>query len=194
MKMGLSTITGILLILLAGCCGTMSPPSSPIPSGDIEKLLVDILEFPSGWRVELPPYPADEKIGQIDGRWTQFRCESSFRLASHDIYLYDDKEGAGVWYDLQLDSVFGSAQRLTPWEAPVGMPYPSSAADQFRFACAEFEDFQSVRYTRCKAMGQYDRFLVIFSTPISEDCMTFGELESILLIIDTRMSSHILNK
>lgn len=193
MKTGSVGIVGaILLAVLAGCCGITLPSSSSMPDVDIETLLIDVSELPSGWRVEFPPHPTGEDIGQTDDRRTQFRCKTSLRLARYEIYLFASERNAAAEYRLQLDSQFYSAKRSTPWEMPPGLSYQSPVADQFRFACAEFEDFQSVKYTRCTAMGQYGRLLVIFGTPISVDCMTLKELEGILLTIDTRMSPHVL--
>lgn len=195
MKTGLvGTVGAILLTVLAGCCGITSSLNSPVPDVDIETLLIDVSELPTGWRVDVPSHPSDEDMGQIDDRRTQFRCEISLRLAHHETYSFANERSAAAEYRLQLDSQFYSAERLTPWEMPPGLSYQSPVADQFRFACAEFKDFPSGRFTRCTAMGQYGRFLVIFSTRISEDCMTLEELESILLTIDTRMSPYTLAK
>jgi hypothetical protein len=195
MKTGLAGMVVVAsLATLTSCCGITSPLKSSTPDVDIEALLLDVSEFPSGWYVDVPPHPSDEAIGQIDDRWTQFRCEASLRPAHYEIYLFADVRNAAAQYRLQLGSQFYSAEMLAPWEMPPELPYQSLVADQFQFACAEFEDFPSGRFTRCTAMGQYGRFLVIFSTRVSVDCMTFEELDGILTTIDTQMSPHTTTK
>jgi len=196
MKTGLAgiVIIGILVAFTSCCDNITSYTESPEPDVDIETLSLDISEFPSGWHVDVPSHPSSENIGQIDDRWTQFRCGTSPHLAFYEIYLFANERNAAATYRLQLDSQFYDAERLTPWETPTELPYHSSAANQFRFACADFEDYPSGRFTQCTAMGQYGRFLVVFSTQVSAGCITFEKLEGILNTIDAQMSPHVTSK
>jgi len=184
---------GVLTVLLVagmGCVMSALWPPPPTPEVPTETFLIDLSAFPPGWWVDIPPYRGDERIGQADDRWIQFRCEKLFGgpLALHQVYWFARERDAAIEYKLQQKAVFFSAERLTPWERPAELPYESPVADRFRFACAQIEDFPSGSFTLCTAIGQYGPYLSIFSIHVTPGCLTFEDLGRILQAIDRRMS------
>lgn len=86
---------------------------------------------------------------------------------------------------------FAPRQGWRPWSVPAELPYQSSVADRFRFACYG-RDGSSVQI--CQAVGQYEEYIVAFDIHMDSehpDCMSFKDLEGILIAIDERMALYL---
>lgn len=184
-------LTALLLIVM-GCRPQPSPATSEVLDPELERLLVDVSLFPSKWYVDIPPFPYYWLEGAETSAAIQLRLQGSNALATHRLFRYRDAAKAMAEYHRQMPGEFYSADRLTPWEPPEALPYQSSVADQFRFGCAIIGRSQSDpdRFTTCKAMAQYGKYLSIFATWISPDGMQLEDLERILKAIDERMASY----
>jgi hypothetical protein len=173
----------VLSLTLVSCCPATSYTTA-VPRLTPEQLLVDISAFPVGWYVDIPPHVTDNEIGQLDDRWVTFSRRPLGPSATQEVYCYRREKEAAAEYTLQMHEQFFNAERLTPWESPVQLPYVSRVAGQFRLACANFRDYPSGQFTLCVAMAQYNECLSIFGTQVSPEYMTFENLENVLVAID----------
>jgi hypothetical protein len=162
---------------------------------EIAELLLDAQVFPAGWHVSQGPRQYGEDRAGKDNRYIEFSSRNATKHSMHMIFQYQDDSAASYWYAEYLPAEFRSALRLTPWETPIDLQYQSHVADQFRFACADFQyadaDGNLNRYTRCTAMAQYDEYVSVFFTYISLESMTYSDLERILKAIDERMAHYL---
>lgn len=185
----------ILLLLILSSCSKAVPTTTPEPlSFQLEELLLDISALPPNWRVNDRGSDFGYDQGQDEDRYIEFITESFKSPTIHNLFLYRDKEYAAEKYKQYLPAQFNSAFRLTSWEMPTELNYQSKVADQFQFACANFQNASddSKHYTRCVAMGQYERVVSAFSTYISPDAMSsYTDLENVLKAIDKRMAEHL---
>jgi hypothetical protein len=182
------------MVLIMTSCRSQSPLTPATLDPELERLLADISLFPSEWKVDIPPFPYYWLKRAEASAMVQFRLHDSYALAQHTLFRYPDATKAGAEYQNQIPGEFFSSDRLTPWELPAALPYQSSIANQFRFACAEIKGFREIprqRITLCLAMGQYGKYVSIFSTWISPEGMELGELEHILKAIDERMAQQV---
>jgi len=181
----------LMVCTVAGCSAT---PTPKVRDFRIDKLLIDVSVFPPGWYVYQDPKRYGEDRAQEDDRYIEFRSmEDAATHSMHIVFQYRDDGAAAYWYAEYLPAEFESAFRLTPWETSDDLQYHSQVADQFRFACADFQftDGDSKRYTRCTAMGQYDEYVSVFFTYVSSDSITYADLERILKTIDERMAYYL---
>lgn len=181
--------------LILGGCGRNSPAPTPAPLNfDLEALLLDPSSLP-GWRVSDGPDTFAYEQGQEESQYIRFvKKDFKWPGAIHTVFLYRDEEYAADNYEQYLSAHFESAFRLTSWKVPDELNYQSPVADQFQFACANFQNTSdtSKTYTKCVAMGQYERVVSVFSTYISPDAMSsYSELENVLKAIDERMAAYL---
>jgi hypothetical protein len=195
-------LTSSLLMLVTMSCSLTLPSLKFTPTSTVtpkvrdfalKDLLISESTPPLGWSVSRLPHPVQVEEGQEDSRGIEFRLASGYRMG-HEVYQYQDEQTAAKRYRGSLN-VFGSAERLTPWEVPEGLTYRSNVADQFRFACADFRDYPDIRFRHCAAMGQYEEFVSIFYVSVlqgeMDDYMTLSDLERILTAIDERMAHYL---
>ncbi len=185
-------LTTVLLIMV----GCQPQPSSATPKAldpELERLLVDISLFPAAWYLDIPPFPWYWLEGAEASAAIQFRLQGSNALATHRLFRYRETAKATTEYHRQMPKEFYSADRLTPWEPPEALLYQSSVADQFQFGCAVIGRSQSApdHFTMCKTVGQYGKYLSIFSTWVAPEGMALEDLERILRTIDERMAQHL---
>jgi len=188
-------LMALLLIMLS--CRPQPPSATPQTlDPELERLLVDMSLFPSGWYLDIPPFPWYWLEGAEASAATQFRLQGSNALAIHRLFRYRDIAKAAAEYHRQMPSEFFSAHRLTPWEPPEALPYQSLVANRFRLGCADIGRSRSDpdRFTTCTAMAQYGKYLSIFATWISPDGMQLEDLGRILKAIDERMTRYVKGK
>lgn len=181
----------LMLCTVAGCSATPTPKARDFR---IDELLIDASAFPPGWLVSEGPRQFGDDRAQKDDRYMEFRSmEDGATHSMHIVFQYQDNQAAAYWYSEYLPAEFHSAFRVSTWQVPRDLPYESPVADQFKFACAEFQNASdsSKYHTRCVAMGQYDEYVSVFFTYISPDSMTYASLERILKAIDERMAHYL---
>jgi hypothetical protein len=198
MKIPIVSITLIATILCRSLFTNPPPIGTSVPlSFDLEELLIDVSTLPSGWQAsEVLSDSTDDiylDLGQQADRYIEFTTETFKSPTIHHVFLYPNKESAEYWYQDNLTMQFHNANRVTPWESPVELNYQSPIADQFRFDCAAFQHATdpSKHFTRCVAVGQYDRVISVFSTYISPNTMGYADLEQVLKAIDRRMATDL---
>lgn len=192
-----------LLSLVTISCSLVSPSVRFTPSPTVtlrerdfglEESLIDESIPPSGWSVSRQPHPIQVEWGQEDSRGIEFQLTSGYRMG-HEVYQYRNEQAAAGRYQRYSPGVFGSAERLTPWEVPEGLTYRSKVADQFRFACADFRDYPDIRFRHCAAMGQYEELVSVFYVSVlpdeMDDYMTLSDLERILKTVDERIAHYL---
>jgi hypothetical protein len=129
-----------------------------------------------------------ERGRQQSGAFVQFAARTSeLYVAAHTVYQYKNEQEAAKDFKRMLPSEFNSNSitSLTSWQPPPELVYASPVADQFLFACHESKVKQTRRI--CKALGQYANYVVLFHVHMFEECMTFKELEAVLISIDERI-------
>ncbi|HIE55424.1 MAG TPA: hypothetical protein EYP90_09635 [Chromatiaceae bacterium] len=177
------------LLLLVSCTATSSRPKI-----DPAKLLINLADMPADWYIvsqgDLP-----DNYRQQGGADIEFNVNNPqvLYVAAHRVYEYKNERQAAREFEKQLPHRFNSnsiASR-TPWRPPQELPYISTVAEQFYFACHE-GSINRIS-TICQAMGQYENYLVIFHTHVTPEYMTYADIESILLIIDARMAEYLAN-
>lgn len=183
----------VMMLLVTGCW----QPEPPAPERDftLEELLLDLSVFPEGWEVSSPPGPTPSGDGAIFADesiaiWFRFRPDPSTLLAAcHEVYRFRWANRAAREFRKQQPILFNSQSiaLLTPWEVPDELPYRSLFAEQSHFACAKSG---ITNKWGCRFMGQYEEYLVIFSTTMGER-MSYRDLELILQTIDKRMAKYL---
>jgi hypothetical protein len=159
---------------------------------DTDDLLVDVSSFPADCRVDFGPFPPPQGKpvrGELEGSILQFRCGDV--TASHFTGRYGSPLRAAASY--YLHNEFSAGERLvTPWAAPPGWNYQSLVASRSRVACGEY-DMLGDPFQVCQAVAQYGEYISVFRTTLSRygDSMTFTDLESILIAIDSRMAQRL---
>lgn len=171
------------LQLQFGCTGPPDPPRAP----PIEGLLIDESLFPNGWhaydntfnpRKRLPA----EQVG------LNLYCAGSGG-AGQEVYRFSGgSRCAAMGYREETPVWFARSGASSPWSVPGELPYQSTVADQFRFSC-QAQATSTLR--QCQGVGQYQQYIVVFRTYMSPECMTFAQLERILLAIDQRMALYL---
>ena len=186
----------LLMIISWSPAVTSCLPSVPLaPERDfaIEYLLLDLSVFPEGWYVNRSAGPTPSGDGAIlaeDSIEISYKANGPVLFtAMQEVYRFRSVEWAAQEYRDQLPILFNnnSAAMLTTWELPNELPYQSLAAAQSHFACGQSE---ITNQWGCRFLGQYDEYLVIFSTFIGEE-MTYTDLDQILKAIDERMANYL---
>lgn len=186
------TVLGIVMLscICIGCGGGAYP--RPTPGFPIEHLLLDESVFPEGWRAD-EPFDPEVRLPaeQIVLFFHRNECPFYVLGAGHEIYrFFDGAESAAQGYPEESTIWFYREDGWGPWTVPPELPYQSPVADQFRFACSAEERSGDMT---CRALGQYEEYIVLFDVemnPEYPDCMSFTDLERILVAIDERMASY----
>jgi hypothetical protein len=189
---GIILLTTVLFLLTLIGCVSSSPTVtlSPSPSAiALTRLLIDTSALPDGWYVSRGPEEYPEQQGQEDSVYVGFNTKTFESPTLHIVLHYKNSEYASKKYKQYLPAYFNSVGRLTPWELPATLRYQSEIADQSQSACANFQTTSDTakRYTKCVTMTQYEKYISIFITYISEGAMNYADLENTLQAIDKRM-------
>jgi hypothetical protein len=173
-----------------GCLGGIAPARA-FP---IRDLLLDESDLPLDWQVRGEPHHPEYRLPaeQIALTFGIDHCGPYSLGASHSVCRFvDGIASASYGYRYKTSIWFAPGAGLGPWHAPAELAYESPVADQYRFQCGVYSG--STRRT-CQAVGQYEEYLVRFHTTIDPDhprCMSFSDLESILVTIDERMAFYL---
>ena len=187
--------TVLFLLTLIGCVPN-SPTFTPSPSPSaiaLTQLLIDTSALPGDWHVSRGPEEYPEPQGQENGAYVGFSTKTFDSPTLHIILHYKNSEYASNKYKQYLPAYFNSMGRLTPWEPPAALKYRSEITDQFQFACANFQTTGDIaeKYTKCVTMAQYEEYVSILITYISEGAMNYADIENALQAIDKRMLIHV---
>jgi len=183
---------GLLCSLILGSCARTTPSATPEPLNfELEELLLDTSSLPSGWQVYTQGSYSDLDRGEDENQYREFVIKTFGSPVIHSVYLYRNKDYAAKKYEQYLP--FYDAGRISPWESPRELHYQSQTADQFQFACANFQHGSdpSKSYRLCIAVGQYGRVVSQFNANISPNAMSYTDLEHIVKAIDKRMIDHL---
>lgn len=154
----------------------------------IEDLLLGESVLPEGWEAGGKPFDPQDGLPaeQIAVTFFRHRCPDYSLVASHDAYRFlSGTRCAEMAYRRKSRVWFALREGWGAWEVPAALPYQSPVADEFRFNCYNREDGGA---QSCQALGRYDEYIVRFRATMSSQCMTFTDLERVLIAIDERMA------
>jgi hypothetical protein len=186
----LPAIMGMLLTIAA--CSQPVPPA-PERGFSVDALLIDERDFPARWSDQGPAGPTPSVDGAIfasESIQQRFTADAADLFSAlHEVYRFRSSYRAKKEYQKQLPILYNSRSIavLTPWEPPTELPYQSSVADESHFACSRSG---ITGFWDCMFMGQYEEYLVVFSTRVG-DHMGYADLERLLRAIDERMRTYL---
>ena len=208
-KLGLlTTIVALTSICSSFCVGilVMFAPDAPKRSFPVEELLIDENIGPSeNWMVTDRSTNSPCVEGPGDEAWIsirpQYTTTNSIRVVE-SICQYDKRWRASLQYDRLEDLyVFPSSNAETPppigintWEIPpTEILFSSEYADKWRLACQR--DNETGYWYHCRYFALYNEYLLEFDLWNGEqsttDTLTFGEITSMLRIIDDKMALYL---
>jgi len=197
---GGTVLVAMLCLLTCGGCGllgNMLQEAPPEREFEIEELLIDASAFPPGWETdsEGPHIPAGQApLGggpmSLQRRVLFFHVCGGGGGAFEQIYRMTSVRGAAKEFERQMTVWFPTRGYWTPWEHPIEVLYERSVADRFHMACAR-DLARPDLAQKCHFIGQYEEYLVWFSTDMSPTFMTYEDLERILQAIDEQMTQHL---
>ena len=177
------------LALELTCLGGSYPP----PAFPIEELLLDESVFPEGWQAGERTFDPRQRLPaeQIALGFYIHWCPDASLSAGHQVYrFFDGPRCAALGYQKEIPGWFAPWEETGPWIVPAELPYQSPLADQFRFNCSTHQRGGQT----CQAVGQYEEYVIRFQTSIDREhpeCMSFTDLERILIAIDERMAFYL---
>jgi hypothetical protein len=192
-QLGTAAFLALLMLLALGCVclqvtGRIGAIPHPTPAFPIEKLLLDESAFPEGWRATRP-FDPDRRIAaeQITRNILSNKCHPLTVGATHDVYrFYGGASSAAEAYPEETAIWF--SPNWGDWSIPAELSYESPVAEQYRFGCRIEQETATIL---CQALGQYEQYIVVFDAELDPDhpeCLTFTDLERILVAIDERMA------
>jgi hypothetical protein len=190
-----AVLTLFVLVALSCIClqvtGRIGQVPYPTPAFPIGDLLLDESAFPEGFRA-IRPFDPEERIPaeQIARNFLTEKCHPLLVGAGQEVFrFYDGAGSAAEAYPQQIAIWF--SPNWGDWRVPAGLSYDSRVADQFRIGCYVDEEFHC---TRCEALGQYEQYVVRLNVsldPEHPECLTFTDLERVLVAIDERMALYL---
>ena len=160
----------------------------------IEDLLLDESAFPEGWRAQ-EPFDPHNGLPAEQIALTLFpdasACPSSL-MTGHDVYrFYGGERCADMGHRSETPIWFAPWPGCGPWSVPTDLPHQSPLTDRFRVECCTG---QGSTVQTCQAVARYEEYVVRFHTSIDPEhpeCMSFADLERILVAIDERMAVYL---
>ena len=126
----------------------------------------------------------------IQRRVLTFGVEGGRVGAYEKIYRMASIEVATKEFERQMSLWFSEGRYESSWKRPAEVALESLVVDQYHVACARDTarpDFAE----KCHFLGQYEEYLVWFSTDMSSDFMTYKDLEHVLQAIEDRMAQYL---
>jgi hypothetical protein len=187
MRVLLCLFTIVVLIGAIGCSARTEIPLRPFP---IDQLPIDTSAFPPGpgWVMgaEGPFVPASSPLGGSAGdEQIAAIFYGNGGVANEQIYRFESREEAAKEYDRRLTADFRQGAYDTPWIVPSEVSR-STAADQSFLACSEQGGIPM-----CQFIGQYEEYIVLFTTHMPPSFMTYTDLEHVLQAIDQQMVRYL---
>ena len=186
-----------LFVLLALSCvclqvtGRIGYVPHPTPGFPIQDLLLDESAFPEGWRADRPFDPEGRiPAEQIMRNLHTNGCHPLTVGAGHRVErFYGGSKSASEAYAGEVAYWF--SPNRGDWSTPPELSYESRAADQYRFGCYPEEETATIV---CQAVGRYEQYIVVFDAELDPDhpeCLSFTDLEQVLIAIDERMDLYL---
>ncbi|MCZ7670529.1 MAG: hypothetical protein M5U34_26955 [Chloroflexi bacterium] len=141
MKVNANPQKFIILIIIGLLLSTVGCDSSSAQSEiDSSQSLITLSDMPSHWYITSQGALSDD-IRQQGGAGIEFNVNDPrvLYVAAHRVYQYKNARQAEREFERQLPIEFNSSSiaSKTPWQVPEQLPYLSSVADRFYFACHE---------------------------------------------------------
>jgi hypothetical protein len=156
-----------------------------------EPLFIDENAFPNGWTKgkvynACVSAPLDSGCDNFKAKAIGFEDSSNDQNgAGEEIRFYDSKKDATQDFSDIQKMYFSPAPNTTPYITPAGLNHRSVLADQYHIACQEYKN---APVSLCFMIGQYNRFIVIFSWRGAE--IAPGDLGQVLQAIDEKMKAY----
>jgi len=202
-RVALVYVGAIFILCLVTCAGCLLACNAlqerpPERGFETDELFIDVSVFPPEWSAD--PAGPQRHTGQaplgggpetLQRRVLTFDVGDGHGGAFEKIYRMASIKVAAKEFERQITLWFPKGKYWTPWERPTELKFESSIADQFRVACAH-DTARSDLAQKCHFIGQYEEYLVWFSTDMSPDFMTYQDLEHVLEAIDERMEHYLM--
>ena len=184
-------LLGSCLIFIILCIGAfivwlwprLLPPSNRMIEININKLLVNVDDFPSGWKANGPPGPVRED--ELD--WGEKNVFIVFHsIDDQDVayqYVYKFRNEVAAEYGLFWIKKEGLLTPPMNAVEPMGWKYKSLSADEWLFGCSTGNV--------CTSLARYDEFIIIFTASINSDYMTFNDLEYLFKVMDGKIGKYL---
>ncbi len=186
---------GIFILCLAiGALGysLQERPPQREPHVDIEELLIDESVLPMGWKTNLIGPPASAPLG---GQTSIERISVDFHNGNNvmveEIHRFTSLKKAEREFNHVKPLLFPTGEHWSPWEKPPGLNYQSPYAHRLHIACARetWEPNPAIEF--CRLLGQYEVYIVRFSTHIVPSAMTYEDFELVVRSIDERLGNYL---
>jgi len=195
-SLGIAGFVALLVLLSVPCAWLGSIPAvSPYPhrtpAFPIQDVLLDESVFPEGFRAVRPFDPEDRlPAEQVARHFLTEKCHPLMVGAGQQVYrFYGGAQSAAEAYPQEI-AIWLSPNR-GDWSIPPELSYESVVADQYRFGCYPEQETATVE---CQAVGRYGEYIVLFDAELDPDhpeCLSFTDLERILVAIDERMALYL---
>ena len=181
--MTLSRFAVAIVFALAASCQPRYPR--------IETLLITADTLPAGWYVlDGPSPPPSAPFGGIRSKErTEVFFDSTTAGAFEYIQRFGSREEAFPEYLDEKALVFREVKVDGPYEVPAELPYRSSIAEQYYFACVR-PSYYPYPYLRCDYVAQYGPYVVTFQIDWRPNLMNATGLEKILRTVDAKMAPY----
>jgi hypothetical protein len=172
-------LLGAAILLCLGTLASCAPHKPPEHDCPIEALVLDERAFPSGSRAARLLSPLPHAAWTSAGR----TIDLPMGVANHHVYQFRTAELAVQEYSKRKKTQFAEDEHRGPWSTPSEIAYRSPLADQYCVACG-----QDWGLALCIMVARYDEYFVLVTAQMSEDGMTYGDLEKVFRAVDERMS------
>jgi len=170
----------LLITFFITACSLGYPP--------IEELLIDDTLFPQGWNAssegpQVSPSAPFGGIRSIDRTMLSF--DNTLVGATEQIERFRNSQEASNEFVNNRDFLFREIPTVGPYLVPEELPYQSSVADRYYFACT-----RPFPLLGCMYFAQYGPYIIQFHIGWDLDSMSANDLEKILNAIDENMHPY----
>jgi hypothetical protein len=174
----------LLITFFITACSLRYPP--------IEELLIGDTSFPQGWTAspegpQVSPSAPFGGIRSIDRTMLSF--DNTLVGANEQIERFQNSQEAGNEFVNNKDFLFREIPTVGPYLVPEELPYQSSVADRYYFACTRSSAYP-FPLLGCMYFAQYGPYIVQFHIGWDLDSMSANDLEKILNAIDENMKPY----
>ena len=182
--LGLGALCIVTVLAIEGCRYEEAPSRSFLSS----ELLLQLDDLPAHWESQGPPERLDVAfgMGDEDDSVVGFSIDGVQSTALNYIYQEPTKTAAIRLYDKQVVALFRdqSIVRNVPWSVPSELSFNSPYTDRMHMECTVVAGSEV-----CRAIAQYEEYVIVFSSAVGEDGMTISEFNEILEAIDQKFAT-----